>query len=346
MSSFARFFTYRFDFISETESKGLNTFVGTFALPALIFGSLCRLQIQTVNWTFLASITLSKALVFFVVLLVSLLINRRAVGQAGIHAIFATQSNDFALGYPILMALYGKTRPEMPMYLYLMAPISLVFLNPIGLFLLEVQKNQDMATASEVIEDQDRAEDEEVGPQRRRRRDDSSSGQTSPDSSPRSRHLSSVQARSSPCMYPFAWRRGCCCRRHLLVLKVLRGVCTNPVFFMTALGVVFGTLVFKGHVPAIIDQLLTSLGSAFSATALFSLGLRMVGQLNKIAGSQWLGLMILIAIKTIGLPVVAKEITTLMNPGANDTDTRELSDFAFLYGTFPVAPTVFVFSSR
>ena len=35
-------------------------------------------------------------------------------------------------------ALYGKTHPEFASYLYLVAPISLVFLNPIGFILMEV----------------------------------------------------------------------------------------------------------------------------------------------------------------------------------------------------------------
>ena len=30
------------------------------------------------------------------------------ISKAGLYAIFATQSNDFALGYPILLALYEK----------------------------------------------------------------------------------------------------------------------------------------------------------------------------------------------------------------------------------------------
>ena len=30
------------------------------------------------------------------------------ISKAGLYAIFTTQSNDFALGYPILMAIYEK----------------------------------------------------------------------------------------------------------------------------------------------------------------------------------------------------------------------------------------------
>lgn len=88
--------------LSETEAKGINTFVGTFSLPSLIFMSLAQLDLSSVNWTFLASILISKSVVFFSVIIVTLLVGRPVnLGRAGIFAIFCTQSNDFAIGYPI-----------------------------------------------------------------------------------------------------------------------------------------------------------------------------------------------------------------------------------------------------
>jgi predicted permease len=36
----------RCNLISQTEAKGLNTFVGTFALPSLIFLSLAELDLR------------------------------------------------------------------------------------------------------------------------------------------------------------------------------------------------------------------------------------------------------------------------------------------------------------
>lgn len=44
----------------------------------------------------------SKAIVFFSVIIITLLIARPInYGRAGLLAIFCTQSNDFAIGYPI-----------------------------------------------------------------------------------------------------------------------------------------------------------------------------------------------------------------------------------------------------
>ena len=63
------------------------------------------------------------------------------------------------------------------------------------------------------------------------------------------------------------------------VKNVVKGVSTNPIIFMTVLGVI-GNFVFKGELPNIMDGFLTSLGNAFSACALFLLGLKMVNKSN------------------------------------------------------------------
>jgi predicted permease len=93
--------------ISQTDTKGLNTFVGSFSLPALIFLSLAELDLSSVNWLFLLSVLVAKTVVFLVVVAVTLLVSRPInTGRAGLFAIFCTQSNDFAIGYPI--GKYGR----------------------------------------------------------------------------------------------------------------------------------------------------------------------------------------------------------------------------------------------
>ena len=132
---------FRFKLISTKEAKGLEIFVGTVALPAMIFTALCTLDMSCVNWKFVLSILITKTVLFLAVLIVSLLINHgQNIGKAGLYSIFVTQSNDFALGYPILKALYSQSHPEYPSYLYLLSPISLAILNPIGCILMEVDK--------------------------------------------------------------------------------------------------------------------------------------------------------------------------------------------------------------
>lgn len=97
-----RYIAGRLNVVTSLESKGIATYVGTFALPALIFLSLAKLDFSTVNWIFLFAILLAKGLVFFGVMIVTMLVTKPVhFGRAGIFAIFCTQSNDFALGYPI-----------------------------------------------------------------------------------------------------------------------------------------------------------------------------------------------------------------------------------------------------
>ncbi|CAK1556192.1 unnamed protein product [Leptosia nina] len=281
----------RLNIVSKTESKGIGTFVGTFALPSLIFLSLARLDFTTVNWMFLIAILLAKGLVFFGVLIVCILVSKPInLARAGIFAIFCTQSNDFALGYPIINAIYEKTHPEYALYLYLMAPISLAILNPIAFVLMEINKQREIEQA-------------EPNPSQRKK-------------------ISTLK----------------------MFYQIFRGVLLNPVLVMTILGII-GNIVFKHKLSIYIEGLLDVFGQSFSASALFLLGLRMVGQITRLKGPALILPCVLIMVKLIVLPVVMRECVSGLDAGVNDSDTQSLSTYAFLYGTIPTAPAVFVFSN-
>ncbi|XP_053981546.1 integral membrane protein GPR155 [Hylaeus volcanicus] len=272
----------RFNVISKVEATGLNTFVGTFALPCLIFMSLAKLDFTLVNWKFLLAVLLAKSSIFFLVLGVSLVIKRPSnPGCAALFAIFTTQSNDFAIGYPMIAAIYGKTHPEYSAYLYLMAPISLAILNPIGFVLLEIGKR-------------------------------------------RTENHTSYKD---------------------MVYSIAKGIALNPVLFMTILGII-GNLIFSHVVPCVLATVLDVFGNAFSATALFLLGLMMVGKVHKLKGTALVIPGILISVKLLVLPLVIRESIILLNTGGNATDTQDLSTYGFLYGTIPTAPALFIFTLR
>ncbi|KAH0952724.1 hypothetical protein HN011_009227 [Eciton burchellii] len=272
----------RFNVITRSEANGLNTFVGTFALPSLIFMSLAKLDFTLVNWKFLLAVLLAKSCVFIIVLIVSLVIKKPSnSGRAALFAIFTTQSNDFAIGYPMIAALYGKTHPEYAAYLYLMAPISLAILNPIGFVLLEIGKRR--------MEEQTD------------------------------------------------------CRQ--MAYSVAKGVLLNPILFMTVLGII-GNFIFSHSVPRLLASILDVLGNAFSASALFLLGLMMVGKVHKLKGTALVIPGILISVKLLVLPLVIRESIILLNAGDNVTETRDLSTYGFLYGTIPTAPALFIFTLR
>ncbi|XP_014253111.1 integral membrane protein GPR155 [Cimex lectularius] len=271
----------RLGIVSEQQTSGLATFVGTFSLPSLIFLSLATLDLSSVCWYFLLSVFISKAIVFVSVLLITLLVTRPVdPGRSGLYAIFCTQSNDFAIGYPIVMTVYGKNHPFVS-YLYLIAPVSLVMLNPIGFILMEIGKRKGMTT-------------------------------------------SKLQ----------------------LLLSTVTSIITNPVVLMTALGII-GNFIFSHKVPVALSSLLSAFGSAFTATALFLLGLRMVGNVRNFRGEALLVPAFLIAVKELVLPLVLREITSLVlhTTTINSTAITEMSTYGFLYGTFPAAPGVFVYAT-
>uniref|UniRef100_A0A1B6CSN7 DEP domain-containing protein n=1 Tax=Clastoptera arizonana TaxID=38151 RepID=A0A1B6CSN7_9HEMI len=129
--------------VTQDQCTGLNTFVGTFCLPSLIFMSLALLDLSSVNWYFLVSVLIAKAIVFVSVMAITLLIARPfSPGRSGLFAIFCTQSNDFAIGFPIVAAIYQKTHPEYISYIYLLAPVNLVILNPFAFVLMEFHKQK------------------------------------------------------------------------------------------------------------------------------------------------------------------------------------------------------------
>lgn len=178
-------------------------------------------------------------------------------GKSGILAIFCTQSNDFAIGYPIVDALYSKIHPEYSGYIYLMAPISLAILNPIGYILMEITN----------LQNKDKEQPPATTPSR--------CPQTSTDMNSRRRIL-----------------RGKC----LVVVKTMRSIFMNPILLMTLLGVL-GRVVFSDGLPIFLSSILRVLGNSFAGSALFLLGVRMVGKSSQLQGSGFLLPTVLIIVK-------------------------------------------------
>ncbi|XP_038044768.1 integral membrane protein GPR155-like isoform X2 [Patiria miniata] len=268
--------------VSPSNSKGLGNYVTYFALPALVFKAMVEMDFSTVNWLFWSSILISKTLVFAVVYFAALFISRKIdVGRAGIFAIFATQSNDFALGYPIINSMYKLHHPDFVNYLYLMGPISLAILNPIGFLSMEIQRNR-QATH---------------------------------------RHS-----------------------RLVMIGHAIKGLVTNPIIVMVVLGIV-GNFAFSHKLPVVISDFLSVLADSFSATALFFLGIGMVGKMKKTNSLFFLTPMLLIGCKLIMMPLVMRQVILILKPGGADTNlTEAFSSFGFLYGTIPTAPPVYMYA--
>uniref|UniRef100_A0A8B9E569 G protein-coupled receptor 155 n=1 Tax=Anser cygnoides TaxID=8845 RepID=A0A8B9E569_ANSCY len=275
----------RANIITSTQAKGLGNFVSRFALPALLFKNMVVLNFSNVNWSFLYSILVAKAAVFFLVCVLTLLVAspENRFSKAGLFPIFATQSNDFALGYPIVEALYQTTYPEYLQYIYLVAPISLMMLNPLGFIFCEIQKWRDNRTVSQ-------SKLKIVG---------------------------------------------------LALLRVLQ----NPIVFMVFIGIV-SNFILGQKIPEYLENFLDGLGSSFSGSALFYLGLTMVGQTKKLTKGMFVALILLITAKLLMMPFLCREMVELLDKSDSVVNHTSLSNYAFLYGVFPAAPGVAIFAAQ
>uniref|UniRef100_A0A3B5M5N0 Uncharacterized protein n=1 Tax=Xiphophorus couchianus TaxID=32473 RepID=A0A3B5M5N0_9TELE len=264
----------RADMITESQAKGLGNFVSKFALPALLFKNMVLLDFGDVIWAFLWSILVAKVTVFVLVCVLTLIVaspdNRYS--KAGLYAIFATQSNDFALGYPIVDALYRSTYPEYLQYIYLVAPVSLMLLNPIGFALCEVQ---------------------------------------------RWRQASHLQHRSLGIL-------------GIVVLQVLK----NPIVFMVIVGII-SHFALGERIPFVLSEFIDGLANSFGGAALFYLGLTMI-----------VSFLFFFYSNNLVMPLVCKDMVDILDVGVNSTSPNHtsLSNFAFLYGVFPTAPSVAIYA--
>lgn len=277
----------RADIITEIQAKGLGNFVSKFALPALLFKNMVLLDFGDVVWAFLWSVLVAKVTVFVLVCVLTLMVASpdSRYSKAGLYAIFATQSNDFALGYPIVEALYRSTYPEYLQYIYLVAPVSLMILNPIGFALCEVQKWRQA-------------------------------------SHPHRCTLSIVG---------------------VVVLQVLK----NPIVFMVIIGIA-SHFALGQKIPLVLSEFIDGLANSFGGAALFYLGLTMVGQLRKLTRDTGVALILLITAKLLVMPLVCKDMVEILDVGVNSSSPNHtsLSNFAFLYGVFPTAPSVAIYAGH
>lgn len=287
------YFSGRLGLIGPAEMRSLNVFVSYFALPATAFKSLATIALGEVNWRFLVAVGLGKCVIFATVAAVTLALVRRpaSFGKAGLYAIAASQSNDFGLGYPLIMHLYDKMQPTFSHYLYLVAPIQLAFLNPIAFTMMEYGRT-----------------------------DEDSEQTTTPGTRPP----------------PTRGR----------LLSTLAGIVKNPVVVAPALGIIWNVSTTGAALPSVVQRILDSLGDAFVATALYLLGLSMVGQVGSMGKYAALTPVLLVLAKVVACPLVTRELVNLLGVGGTERDQKDFSNYGFLYGMLPMAPSVFIFATQ
>jgi len=268
--------------ISPEQARGLGIFVGKFSLPVLIFVSLATLDFTHVEWSFLTAIAISKIGIFVVVCLADYALEKD-LSQAAMFALFCTMQNDFAIGAPILEAIYGGTNEYVGL-LYLVAPISLLILEPAAFLMIEVTRNSSGETKT--LRDQ---------------------------------------------MKTF--------------LAVMRSLSMNPILVMTILGVL-SNLAFKGSLPESLLKFLRPLGASFSSLAPFTLGLNVVGKSKSFHCTDVKPIIVLVLIKSLLTPIISYILVDQMSRVFHGFANPEITNFGFLYGTFPTALGISTYSSQ
>lgn len=96
------YLTGRLKFITTAGGKGISLFISNIALPALIFKAMVEVKFAAVDWLFWCALLISKAVVFLLVFIVTLIFQKTdRFGAAGLYSIFVSQSNDIAFGLPL-----------------------------------------------------------------------------------------------------------------------------------------------------------------------------------------------------------------------------------------------------
>ncbi|KAK3277550.1 hypothetical protein CYMTET_14451, partial [Cymbomonas tetramitiformis] len=120
-----------------------------------------------------------------------------------------------------------------------------------------------------------------------------------------------------------------------MVRAIAVSVLTNPQFFMVACGL-FWNMAFGPRLPGVLDDVLQTIGSGFTAGALFLLGWTSYGCSQSLKGEGMLTPLLLAFFKLLVLPVLMQMLVALL---AISHD-RDVSKFAFIFGSIPTAPGV------
>lgn len=346
--------------------------MGTFALPALLLRNIAELDFSSVNWIFLSSIFISKTTVFFLAIFFTLITLRPInIGLAAVFAIFVSQSNDFALGFPIVSAIYSETHPDYIHYIYLLAPISLCILNPIAFILLEINEKLYQQKKVQLKENDSDANEAVVVRHANDTENDDDETESDINHNLVSRKTVVLDPHETDSIqeeFPdiktenqeisIEIDKPIRIKKRKLIKSIAWSTISNPIVFMVIIGIA-ANFILNQKLPDLIKPIINTLGDSFSALALFYLGFSMVGRIKNLTFSSVVIILILIFTKGLLFPLMTREIVLHLDGSraypANATaqqinvlknETDSLSTFAFLYGTFPTAPALFFYITK
>eukprot|EP01050_Picozoa_sp_SAG11_P007356 SAG11_NODE_611_length_8216_cov_4.843661_2_plen_376_part_00 len=138
----------QWNYLPAAAAGGLGPMAGKIALPALVFRSMAKLDASAVNISIVMAVVGAKWVVMIIALLFGVcMAKNNRLGMAGLVALCTTQSNDMALGLPVLRALFGDG-PRVDL-LFVIAAASAILVTPVDVTVLEFAKSKAQAIEGE-----------------------------------------------------------------------------------------------------------------------------------------------------------------------------------------------------
>jgi predicted permease len=131
-------------YVTKDAGRGIGQLVGKIALPCLLFRAVATTQLDTVDMHVVITVAIAKLVALALASSVGYLKHLRDPDNltiAGVFGLFVTNSNDLAIGIPLVEALYPlKDYPNGPnvTYIYVFAVMQNVLVAPVYFVLLEL----------------------------------------------------------------------------------------------------------------------------------------------------------------------------------------------------------------
>jgi hypothetical protein len=140
----------------DGEAVGLDFIVGKIALPLLVFRAVATANMGHLNWSAVLACLLGKAVVFATTWIATYTLRGQGALQgervvtATLFSYFVTASNDFALGFPVIEALYAKEE-DMTVYLAVNATMFQLLVQPVAMLMLEAGSLMQASSATTTL---------------------------------------------------------------------------------------------------------------------------------------------------------------------------------------------------
>jgi len=319
------FISAKANLIPKGSAPGIGLIVGTFALPSLFLLNAAQMDIAAFDVRVLVGVILARYFMIGLACGASRLLEPNATNKKGImglFALFCTQSNDVAIGLPIVTAIYPPDQypANYPGYLIILSTLQVVIVNPMCILLLEWGKSELEACNLDIA--------------------DSLGSIESPDTG------SIVGTGDDSAEVP----------RRSIAVTVLRGVATSPLVVGSVVGVVINLSCGRDCLTSgVAGDTLQKVGNAFTFCALFLTGMSMDakaspdesadGESEDSSISDSLTVTVLVLGKSLIHPIAIRLVLSILLPSPS-SDLTEVKDFGYLYGTLPVASLPVVLANQ